>query len=139
MDTRKFCIAKARFAALIASVLVLGGVVGCSSNGGPPESASGGNTNPNNSGGAGDISGGSGGSGAEQGSGGQRPNPGETGGAGQTSDGGVPPAPSSGFHSPYAVAYSDDSATLAVSDSSAGELAFLDPKAGTSLRTVKLN
>src|ERR1019366_57198 len=61
------------------------------------------------------------------------------GGAGQAGAGGSVPNPSSGFRSPYAVAYSDDSATLAVSDSSAGELFILDPKAGTSLRSVKLS
>src|SRR5450631_649072 len=61
------------------------------------------------------------------------------GGAGQAGAGGSVPNPSSGFRSPYAVAYSDDSATLAMSDSSAGELVVLDPKAGTSLRSAKLS
>ena len=60
-------------------------------------------------------------------------------GAGQAGAGGSSSSPSSGFRSPYAVAYSDDSATLAVSDASAGELVVLDPKAGTTLRAVGLN
>ncbi len=60
-------------------------------------------------------------------------------GAGQAGAGGSSPSPSSGFRSPYAVAYSDDSATLAVSDASAAALVILDPKAGTSLRSVGLD
>jgi DNA-binding beta-propeller fold protein YncE/mono/diheme cytochrome c family protein len=42
------------------------------------------------------------------------------------------------YRSPYAVAYSNDAALLAVSDATAGELVVLDAKAGTSLRSVKL-
>jgi DNA-binding beta-propeller fold protein YncE len=42
------------------------------------------------------------------------------------------------YRSPYAVAYSEDSALLAVSDATAGELVFLDVKGGTSLRSVRL-
>ncbi len=42
------------------------------------------------------------------------------------------------YRSPYAVAYSPDGATLAVSDTPAGELVLLDPKTGKLLRTVKL-
>jgi hypothetical protein len=62
-----------------------------------------------------------------------------SGGSGQAGSGGSIPNPSSGFHSPYAVAYSDDSATLAVTDSSTAALVVLDPKAGTSLRSVTLS
>ncbi len=59
-------------------------------------------------------------------------------GAGQGGTAGAPPSSSSGFRSPYAVAYSSDSTSLVVSDATAGELVVLDPKAGTALRTVKL-
>jgi len=54
------------------------------------------------------------------------------GGAGGTSSG------TSNYRSPYAVGYSSDSTLLAVSDTTAGELVILDAKAGTKLRTVKL-
>ena len=60
------------------------------------------------------------------------------GGAGGGSQGGAGGAPPSGFRSPYAVAYSSDSAVLAVSDATAVELVLLDPKAGTTLRSVRL-
>jgi DNA-binding beta-propeller fold protein YncE len=59
-------------------------------------------------------------------------------GAGQAGAGGSNPSGSS-YHSPYAVAYSSDSALLVVSDTTGGELAVLDPKAGTLLRSVKLS
>ncbi len=62
------------------------------------------------------------------------------GGAGGVSQGGAGgSSPSSGFRSPYAVAYSSDSATLAVSDATAGALMVLDPKAGTTLKSVQLS
>jgi len=60
------------------------------------------------------------------------------GGAGQAGAGGSNPSSGPAYRSPYAVAYSDDSAVLAVSDETAGELVLLDPKTGTSLRSVKL-
>ncbi|HEX7596958.1 MAG TPA: YncE family protein, partial [Polyangia bacterium] len=70
---------------------------------------------------------------------------GGAGGVGQAGAGGGGPAgaggsvtPSTGYRSPYAVVYSDDSATVAVSDETAAELVVLDAKAGTSLRSVKL-
>lgn len=61
---------------------------------------------------------------------------GQAGAAGSGQGGG---ASGSGYRSPWGVSYSDDSATLAVSDTTAGELVVLDAKAGTALRSVKLN
>jgi len=63
---------------------------------------------------------------------------GGAGGVGQGGAGGTSVSTGPTYRSPYAVAYSSDGATLAVSDPTAGELVLLDPKAGTSLRSVKL-
>lgn len=65
---------------------------------------------------------------------------GTAGAAGADADGSVDggQTSSSSYRSPYAVAYSRDSALLAVSDATAGELVLVDAKAGTSLRSVKL-
>jgi len=60
------------------------------------------------------------------------------GGAGQAGAGGQDVPTGSAYRSPYAVAYSDDSAALAVTDETAGELVLLDSKTGTPMRTVKL-
>lgn len=59
------------------------------------------------------------------------------GGSGQAGSGGSTPT-GSGFRSPYAVAYSDDSANLVVTDTTAAELVVLDAKTGNSVRSVKL-
>jgi DNA-binding beta-propeller fold protein YncE len=60
-------------------------------------------------------------------------------GTGQGGAGGSNTSTSSGFRSPYAIAFSSDSSSLVVSDATAGELVVLDPKAGTSVRFVKLD
>jgi DNA-binding beta-propeller fold protein YncE len=60
------------------------------------------------------------------------------GGSGGSGEADTEPWPTSIYRSPYAVAYSEDSALLAVTDATAGELVILDPKGGTSLRAVKL-
>ena len=91
----------------------------------------------------GDAGGGSSGGGSGGHSGGN--SGGNSGGSGGGSGGGSSdtvdedPTPSgAAFRSPYAVAYSDNSALIAVTDMTAGELVVLDAKAGTSLRAVKL-
>jgi DNA-binding beta-propeller fold protein YncE len=53
-------------------------------------------------------------------------------------EGGDEPANSPTYRSPYALAYSQDSALLAVTDSTATELVLLDPKGGTAVRAVPL-
>lgn len=74
-------------------------------------------------------------------------NPGDSGDSGDPGNPGDPDGPTPGedptpsgpvFRSPYAVAYSADSALIAVTDVTAGELVVLDAKAGTSLHAVKL-
>ena len=166
MDTRKFSTTMTRrLATLIATGLV---IMGCSSTAGTPGNGNSGGDGsggqggsgqqPTNQGGADGAgkagAGGAGQAGAGQAGAGQvgaggtgQPSLGGAGGAGQggaagagqAGAGGTVPSPSSGFRSPYAVAFSDDSATLAASDSSAGELVVLDPKAGSSLRSAKLS
>jgi DNA-binding beta-propeller fold protein YncE len=74
--------------------------------------------------------------GADPNQGGANPNQGGSGGSGQGGAGGG--GDSSNYRSPYAAAFSDDSATLAVSDTTAGELVVVDPKGGKALRSVKL-
>lgn len=127
MATRRFCTMAARFCALMASGVV---ILGCGSSLGPSEGGSGGRGSGGESDGTGgaqpDGRGGTGGVGAR----------GDAGQAGR--DGTVDPPASSGFRSPYAVGYAADSATLAVSDSTARELVLVDAKAGVPLRTATL-
>jgi hypothetical protein len=114
----------------------------------------------NNSGGnSGGGTGGGGGGRATGGSGGGGAGQAGAGGAGQAGSGGASQAGAAGtaqagsggagqagsggstgptYRSPYAVSYSDDSATLVVTDETAAELVILDAKTGTSLRSVKL-
>ena len=83
--------------------------------------------------GGGGSNGGNGGNGGNGESGGDSENGGNGGGS-TDSD----PSTSPVYRSPYAVAYSSDSALIAVSDVTAGELVVLDAKAGSALRSVKL-
>jgi hypothetical protein len=100
---------------------------GGASQGGASGSGQGGSGGTSQGGAGGVVQGGSGGT-SQGGAGGAR-----QGGAGATST-----STGSTFRSPYAVAYSSDSTMLAVSDSTAGELVILDPKAGTTLKSVAL-
>jgi DNA-binding beta-propeller fold protein YncE len=141
----------ARLAILIGSGLV---IMGCSPDAGTQAQS------PSD---AGNRSGGASGGGAVGGGGGRATGGAGAGGVGQAGadDAGQAGAGSAGqagaddagqagaggsnaptepiFRSPYAVAYSDDSATLAVTDETAAELVVFDTTAGTSLRSVKLS
>jgi DNA-binding beta-propeller fold protein YncE len=113
--------------------------------GGSTQGNTGGRTQDGSGGGSQGGAGGSGSTGGVQGGAGAI-NQGGAGGPGQAGAGGASQGGTGGtkptgpiYRSPYAIAYSGDAASLALSDLTAGELVVLDGKTGTSLNKVKLN